>query len=217
MKDSADAILQLVQARYLDSLNPGRDQLLMRMEGHARSRGYPISDPEVGAFLHLTVKLGRPLRLLEVGTNIGYGSVILARAASHDAIVVTLEMSAALCAEASEFVRAAGLSSRVQVVCADALEWLSTASGPWDYVYLDCMKKDYPSYLSAVLPHMPSGAQLVADNVLWKGHVANPIVPEEERIRVNALRAFNQTIVSGGAFDGVILPLGDGVAWAIKR
>ncbi len=217
MKERADALLQLAQAQYLESLNPARDELLLRMERRAQDKGYPISDPEVGAFLHLTATLGRPKRLLEVGTNIGYGAIVLARAAGCAATVVTLEKSADLCAEATEFVRAAGLASRVQVTCADALEWLRTASGPWDYVYFDCMKEDYPSYLSAVLPHMPSGAQLVADNVLWKGHVANQTVPEGERIRVDALRAFNHTVVNGGAFDGVILPLGDGVAWAIKR
>jgi predicted O-methyltransferase YrrM len=217
MKERADAILQLVQAQYLERLTPGRDELLLRMERHAARAGYPISDPEVGAFLHLTAKLGRPLRLLEVGTNIGYGAIVLARAAGDRARVVTLENKAEMCREANVFVHEAGLSSRVQVVCTDALQWLRSAEGPFDYVYLDCMKEDYPSYLSLVLPHMPSGAQLVADNALWKGYVASDSVPEGERVRVAALRAFNEQVVSGGAFDGVILPLGDGIAWGIKR
>ncbi|HEX4478993.1 MAG TPA: hypothetical protein VH142_28110, partial [Polyangiaceae bacterium] len=61
---------------------------------------------------------------------------------------------------------------------------------------------------------------IVADNVLWRGLVAlkddSPNMPENEYARVLALRAFNQAITAP-PWNGVILPLGDGVALAVRR
>jgi caffeoyl-CoA O-methyltransferase len=58
---------------------------------------------------------------------------------------------------------------------------------------------------------------IVADNVLWRGHVAKGTnVPEGERERTHALRAFNLALVQDRRLRSVVLPLGDGVAYAIR-
>ena len=216
MKDRADAILQAVQAHYLDALGPPRDALLLEMEREAARRGEPISDPEVAAFLDLIARLKRPRVLIEVGTNIGYGAIVLARAAGEGARVHTVEKNEALCNEAQSWVARANVADRVRVICDDARSFLSTFEGSVDLVYIDCVKEHYVDYLDALLPKMSEGAVLLADNVLWKGHVASEAVPESERTRVSVLRAFNQRICTSKEFRGLILPLGDGVAFGIR-
>ena len=216
MKDAADAILRLEQAAYLEQLEPARDPLLAEMEAYAKARRQPISDPEVASFLAVTARLSNARAIVEVGTNIGYGAIVLARAAGPDARVVTIEHDAAMVAVARGFIERAGLSSQVEVRRADALDALAAIEGTVDLVYIDCVKEHYPAYLDLVLPKLSARGVIIADNVLWKWLVAAEDVPPHELARVEALRAFNRAIVSDARLRGVILPLGDGVAYAVR-
>ena len=216
MKHASDSILKADQATYLESIESPRDALLVKMEAYAAAHKQPISDPEVASFLAITAAAARPKRIVEVGTNIGYGAIVLARAAGPDARVQTIESSPELCAVARGFVEEAGLADRVYVIEGDAIATLAELDGTIDLVYIDCVKQDYPRYLELVLPRLSIGGLVVADNVLWKGLTAAADVPEDERIRVEALRAFNRAITTDASLRGVILPLGDGVAYATR-
>ena len=215
MKASPDAILRPEQAAYLAGLEPPRDPLLAEMERYAADHGQPISDPEVAAFLAVTARARAPRRVVEVGTNIGYGAIVLARAAP-EAEVTTIENDASMCEVARGYVRRAGLERRVTVEHADALAALATVAPGVDLVYVDCLKEHYPAYLDLVVPKLSPGGVVVADNVLWRGLVAGGQVPAAEVGRVQALRTFNHAITTDSRLRGVILPLGDGVAFAVR-
>jgi predicted O-methyltransferase YrrM len=232
MKRATDAILRTEQADYLDALhagsaralammaraNPveGRDPLLAKMEARAAERGYPISDPEVACFLAIVARLARPALVVEVGTNIGYGAIVMARAAGDAARVVTIEYSADLVAEARGYIGEAGLGKRVEVRHGMAIAELEKLKGPIDMLYVDCVKEEYVRYLEIAAPKLGPYGVIVADNVLWGGHVAHESPPDKERERAEALGAFNLALVSRPDLCAVVLPLGDGVAFAAK-
>jgi len=216
MKDAADAILRLEQAAYLEGLEPPRDALLAKMEKLAKERGFPISDPEVASFLAVTARACAPKLVVELGTNIGYGAIVLARAAGADAKVITVELSEELCTTARRFIREAGLESRIQVVLGEAIATLEAIAGPIDLAYVDCVKTDYVRYLELLVPRLGERGVIVADNVLWRGQVARPDAPGADTLRARSLGAFNEALVRHPALRGVILPLGDGVAYAVK-
>jgi caffeoyl-CoA O-methyltransferase len=216
VKDVADAILRPEQVAYLAGIERPREPLLMEMEAYAKDRGQPISDPEVGAFLDVTARIKKPRSIVEVGTNIGYGAIILGRAAGKDCRVMTIENDAEMAKVARGFIDRAGLGSQVVVEEADALAALAVLTAEIDLVYIDCVKEHYPQYLALVLPKLAAGGVLIADNALWKGLVAGADVPASEKKRVEALRAFNQALVTDPRLRAVILPLGDGVAYAVR-
>jgi predicted O-methyltransferase YrrM len=232
MKHAADAILRPEQAAYLDTLHAlsvrglaamagttlreGRDPLLARMEARAAQRGYPISDPEVACFLAVVARLARPKLVVELGTNIGYGAIVMARAAGEEARVLTIEKNGDLAEEARAFIADAGLSSSIEVVQGEAIPELERIAGPIDMVYIDCVKEEYARYLEIAAPKLSPQGVLVADNVLWGGAVAQQPPPAAERERALALRAFNEKLVSRGDLCSVVLPLGDGVAFAVR-
>lgn len=216
MKDAPDAILRPEQAAYLEALEPPRDELLAKMEARAAERGHPISDPEVAAFLAVTARSCRARFIVELGTNIGYAAIVMARAAGPTARVLTIEIDSELCEVSRKFIEEAGLTDRIEVRQGDALTELGRVEAPIDMAYVDCIKEDYPKYLEELVPRMASGGVIVADNVLWKGLVAKETVPENERTRVAALREFNLTLVQHPRLRGVVLPLGDGLAYAVK-
>lgn len=218
MKHSADDIIHAVQADYVVSLVPPRDALLAKMEALAATRHEPISDPEVATFLATTIAMlsqspqSAARTVVEIGTNIGYGAIVMARAGAH---VVTIEKLHQLCEIARGFAKEAGLASQIDVREGDAIAVLESLKGPFDLAYVDCVKEDYPRYLDLLATR---ARIVIADNVLWRGLVAakDADVPETERARVVALRAFNRAITAP-PWNGVILPLGDGVAFAVRR
>ncbi len=212
MKHSADDIVHEIQAEYVTSLVPPRDALLAKMEAFAASRREPISDPEVATFLATTIVMTNAKTIIEVGTNIGYGAIVMARAGAR---VVTIEKSHELCEIARGFAKDAGLASQIDVREGDALEVLASLNETFDLAYVDCVKEHYPHYLELLATR---ARIIVADNVLWRGLVAakdDSLVPENEYARVLALRAFNKAITAP-PWNGVILPLGDGVALSVR-
>ncbi len=217
MKHGADLIVHADQASYLEALEPPRDALLVRMEAFAAERGLPISDPEVASFLAVTARAMEPKLVVELGTNIGYGAIVLARAAGPAAKVVSLELSRDLCETARGFIREAGLEDRIEVIQGAAILELEKMSGPIDLVYIDCVKEEYVRYLELAVPRLAPHGVIIADNVLWRGHVARDTVPEDQRERSQALRAFNLALVQHPELRAVVLPLGDGVAYAVKK
>jgi caffeoyl-CoA O-methyltransferase len=232
MKRTADAILRPEQAAYLDGLHAkglralaamagvapvdGRDPLLARMEARAAERGYPISDPEVACLLAIVARLAQPGLVVELGTNIGYGAIVLARAAGERARVVTVEASPDLVKEARGFIEQAGLSARIEVREGTAIAALEAIAEPIDLLYVDCVKEEYPRYLELAAPRLSPRGVVVADNALWMGQVARERPDDKERERAAALRAFNLAVVARPDLCGVVLPLGDGVALAVK-
>jgi predicted O-methyltransferase YrrM len=217
VKDAPDAILSAEQAAYLEGIETPRDALLDEMERYARDHRQPISDPEVASFLAVTARGCGATRIVEVGTNIGYGAIVLARAGGPAARVVTIENDPGTVKVARDFIARAKLDSQIEVREGDALVELAAITGEIDLVYIDCVKEHYPRYLDLVVPKLSARGVVVADNVLWKGFVARSDVPAHELARVEAIRAFNEAIVSHPQLRAVILPLGDGVAYAVKQ
>ncbi len=213
MRHAADAILRLEQAAYLDALEPARDPLLAEMEAFAAARRQPISGPEVAAFLAVAARAAEPRTILELGTNIGYGAIVLARAAGQEGRVVTIENDSSMVEIARTFVARAGLEERIEVRHDDALAALRTIPAPIDLVYIDCIKEDYPAYFDLVVPKLGDRGVILADNVLWKGQVADTT---HRTPILEALRSFNTKIANDPRLRGVILPLGDGLAYAVR-
>lgn len=211
MKERIDAILRRTQAQYLETLLPARDPLLAEMEHHAAEHGHPIADPEVAQFLRALVRMKTPRRVLEIGTNIGYSVVVIGRECGSESVVESIEIDPAILATARSFISRASVPCRVVLHEGAALDVLPRLTGPFDFVFVDCVKEEYTAYLEAVLPKMERGAVIVCDNVLWKGQVADGA----DDPRTSALRAFNERVAADPRLVTIVLPLGDGTSVSV--
>jgi caffeoyl-CoA O-methyltransferase len=211
MKDRLDAILRRNQAEYLDSLLPPRDALLEEMEKFAAENDHPIADPEVAQLMRVLVRASRPRRALEVGTNICYSVVVIGRECDPEAVVETIEIDHNTLTTARRFVAEAQLPCRVVFHEGAALDVLPRLTGPFDFVFIDCVKTEYEDYLDALLPKLERGGLIVCDNLLWKGRVA----AGDHDAPTDALRAFNKRLMNEPRLNTVILPLGDGTGVSV--
>ncbi|HEY8132872.1 MAG TPA: O-methyltransferase [Thermoanaerobaculia bacterium] len=211
MKRRSDAILKTAQAEYLERLTPPRDPLLTRVEEFAAKKNHPIADPEVAQLLRILVRSKAARHILEVGTNIGYSVIVMGRECGKDTILETIEINPEILATAKRFVGEAKLQCDVRFQQGAALEVIPRLEGPFDFVFIDCVKTEYEAYLDQLLPKLERGAMIVCDNLLWGGAVAEG----EHDPSTDALRKFNQRIVSDPQLITVILPLGDGTGVSI--
>jgi caffeoyl-CoA O-methyltransferase len=211
MKDRIDAILRRNQAEYLENLLPPRDALLEHIEKFAGENDHPIADPEVAQLVRSLVRMKRPRRLIEVGTNIGYSVIVMGRECDADAVVETIEIDHNTLSTARKFVAEAALPCRVVFHEGAALEVLPRLTGPFDFVFIDCVKTEYGDYLEALLPKIERGGVIVCDNLLWKGRVA----AGDHDAATDALRAFNKRLASDPRLITSILAVGDGTGVSV--
>ena len=211
MKDRIDAILERSQAEYLESVLPPRDALLERMEEFAAEHNQPIADPEVAQLMRILVRTKKPKRIIEVGTNIGYSVVVLGRECDSSATIETIEINRDTLLIAKRFAAEAQLRCNVVFHEGAALEVLPTLAGPFDFVFIDCVKSEYGDYLDALWPKLERGAVIVCDNLLWKGQVAKGVHDEA----TDALRKFNARITKDPRLVTSILAVGDGTGVSI--
>ncbi|HEX8070957.1 MAG TPA: O-methyltransferase [Pyrinomonadaceae bacterium] len=214
MKARVDAIIQRVQAEYLERLHPAGDELLAEMEAYAAEHRVPIADREVALFLEITARAAGARRVLEIGMAIGYAVLHLLRGTGADGRVVTIEPDAEMIARAEDYFTRAGVRAQVQIERGFALDVLPRLEAPFDLVYLDAMKEEYEQYLELSLPLLRPGGVVVADNLLWGGQVADEAA--EPKPSTEALRAFNRRFVAHTQLRACVLSVGDGLGYGVK-
>jgi predicted O-methyltransferase YrrM len=154
---------------YFRTLIPPRDALMVELEAQAEKENIPIVGPVVGELLFILAAATKAKRILELGTAIGYSAIYLAKACEPvSGLVVSFENNGDMAASAQENFRKAGLSNRIEIHEANALEMLPRLQGDFDFIFLDIEKQDYIRVLPDCQRLLIKGGLLVADNVGFK-------------------------------------------------
>jgi len=203
---------------FIDAAGRPPHPALQEMEAVAGPEGIPILDRASGRVL-AALAVGRP-RIVEIGTAIGYSTLWLA-IGQGEGRIVTIDPDRERTDRARRFWRSAGVADdRIEVVTAPALDAFEAGderlAGPFDLAFIDALKPEYPAYADAVRPRLRPGALLVADNVLWSGRTSGDR-PARPGDGTDALRAFVAQVLRDPAFEGTILPVGDGLLVAAFR
>jgi caffeoyl-CoA O-methyltransferase len=216
MKARIDAIIQRDQAKYLEQLSPQTDLLLREMEGYGAEHGVPSADREVALFVEITARAIQAKRCLEIGMAIGYTSTHLARAVGEDGLVVTIDPSDEMISAAEGYLSRAGLRERVRIERGKALDVIPQLQDTFDLLFIDAVKEEYSDYLKLALPKLRVGGVVIVDNLLWGGQVAGEIRSLDQESSTNALREFNKYFVNHPRLRAEVLPVGDGLGYAVK-
>ena len=174
----------------------------------------PIIGPAVARVLSLVVQISGAKRIFEMGSAIGYSTIWWARAVGESGRVVYTDGDHKNAEKARRYFERAGVSARITVRVGDALEMLSEEKEPYDIIFNDVDKTDYPRVVRLALPRLKRGGLFITDNVLWSGRVAQTS-PTEASTR--AIQEFNRQLYNSPEFYTTILPIRDGVAVAVKK
>src|SRR5690242_11699646 len=107
--------------------------------------------PDQGALMQVLVRLIGARRCLEIGTCTGYSSLAVALALPARGKVICLDMSEPWTSVARRFWKKAGVSKKITLHLAPALDTLKKLKGPFDFVFIDADKKNYRNYYERCL------------------------------------------------------------------
>lgn len=193
------------------------ETLLREMEEYAAARHVPIiREQERSAFCRI-VQSFCPHRILEIGTAIGYSALLLAECAADDVCITTLERSEERAGKAEKYIARSPYASCIKIHVGDAGKLLQhediRAGAPYDLVFIDAAKGQYPDYFAKILPLLVDHAILLADNVLFRGYVrSEQKIPHRYRTMVNRLREYLCLAAETPGCQTKILEDGDGLA-----
>ena len=189
--------------------------VLASLEAYAEEHSVPIIRKSERKALIEATRKASPARILEVGTAIGYSSLLLLHE-FPEAHIDTIEVDEQRYRIAEEAVEKAGVSHRWHGHLGDAARVIPTLEGPYDFVFLDGPKGQYLRELKMLEPLLTAHAVIAADNVLFRGLVmAEGQVPHRYRTLVMRLRDYIRYVNS--AYDTIIDEEGDGLAVSVKR
>jgi predicted O-methyltransferase YrrM len=134
--------------------------------------------PNQGKLLELLVRIQGARRVLELGTLGGYSTIWLARGLPQGGRLVTLELNPDYAAVAEANLARAGVEDVVEMRVGPALETLAAmhggGDGPFDLIFIDADKQNYPGYLEWSLKLSRPGTVLIGDNVVRAGGIVDP-------------------------------------------
>jgi caffeoyl-CoA O-methyltransferase len=198
---------------FLYAMLPPRDEVLTEMEAEAARNHVPIVGPAVGRLLYQLALISKAKRVFEMGSAIGYSTIWWARAVGESGRVIYTDGDKKRADKARKYFERAGVSERITMRVGDALEILSEEKQPYDIIFNDVDKVDYPRVFRLAVPKLKSGGLFITDNVLWSGKLRKPNPDEQTR----AILEFDRLISESKDLFTTILPLRDGVAVCVKK
>ncbi len=192
-------------------------QLRQETANHPRSN-MQIA-PEQGQLMSLLVQLLGAKKTLEIGVFTGYSALSVALALPPDGKIIACDISEEYTAVARRYWQAAGVSDKIDLRLAPALETLDAllangGAGTFDFAFIDADKENYLAYYERSLQLLRQGGLVAIDNVLWHGRVIDPESQDEETI---AIRELNDKIAKDDRVTLSLVPIADGVTLAMKR
>ncbi|NLL04309.1 MAG: O-methyltransferase [Clostridiaceae bacterium] len=203
---------------YIRNTIKKSEGILKELEEFAKENHVPIVHPEVAKLLQVLGILKKPKRILELGTAIGYSSILLSQILDTDGKIDTIERYELMVERAKDNIKKAKLEDVINIITGDALEVLKCLNKQYDIVFLDAAKGQYPEFLPECLRLLSPTGLLISDNILYKGMIASDdLVVRRKKTIVKRLRFYLDTLCNSEDLETSIIPIGDGVALSYKK
>ncbi len=204
-------------AVYIRSLESPESDITEQIEGEALASLVPIIRKETQSFLKVLLRMKKPLRILEVGTAVGFSAILMSQYMPEGGHITTIENYEKRIPIARENFRRAGKEKEITLLEGDALEVMKNLPGPYDFIFMDAAKGQYIHYLPEVIRLLAPEGVLMSDNVLQDGDVLESRFAVERRNRTihSRMREYLYELKHREDLQTSILPLGDGVALSV--
>lgn len=204
---------------FINSLDTKNSEILEVIEREALDDNVPIIRREMQSFLKVLLLVKKPMRILEVGTAVGFSALLMSEYAPEECTITTIEnYEKRIPIARQNFVRA-GKENRITLIEGDAMEVLGTLKEFYDFIFMDAAKGQYIHYFPEVMRLLSDGGLLVSDNVMRDGDVIESRFAVERRDRtIHArMREYLYELKHNDELVTSIVPLGDGVALSVKK
>ena len=192
----------------------------LELKDYAKKNNVSIIFDEGLAFLEMIIRLHKPLRILEIGTAIGYSAIRMTQVC--DSEVVTIERNEAMYHEALNNVAKADLNDKIKIIYKDALEAFDDVSQyEFDMIFIDAAKAQYMKFFNLYTPLLSKRGIVVCDNMLFHGLVEDKESYDSQtravRGLIRKLKAFHDELLSNEEYTTSIFDIRDGISISVKK
>ena len=194
------------------------NEILNEQRIYAMINNVPIlRESEVHLFEEL-LSLYQPTSVLEIGTAIGYSTLLMARQMGEGGHITSIELDTVRHEMAKYYIGQSDYKDNVYLLNGDANEILVNLKGEYDLVFLDGPKGQYLRQLELIMPLLKEGAVVLADNVLFRGYVRGDKEPPRRfKTITKRLQEYLNFVENKELFNTTIYPLGDGMSVSVWK
>ncbi len=203
---------------FIQSLDKGNTSFLDELEAEAIEAEVPIIKPEMQSLLKFLLKLHGSVKILEVGTAVGFSAILMAEYSVKESHITTIEKYEKRIPIAKQNFIRAGKEEKIKLLEGDAADILKGLEGEFDFIFMDAAKGQYMKFLPEVLRLLRKGGLLVSDNVLQEGEIIDSrfAVVRRNRTIHSRMREYLYELNHHEELETVVLPVADGVALSVK-
>ncbi len=205
------------QEQYCLQFSSPQHALLHEIEAYTiqqHPKAHMLSGSLQGQLLAFVSKLVQPKYILEIGTFTGYSALCLAEGLQALGELHTLENRIEDAQVAQQFFNKSIHKNNIHLHIGDAVNTLQSLSKPWNLVFIDADKTGYIDYYELILPILPAGAVVIADNILFHNEVLEEPIKGKN---AKAIHAFNAHVQKDSRTEEVLLPIRDGLSFIRKK
>ena len=204
---------------FINSFDKGNSEFLDELELEAKRDYVPIIRKDMQNLLRFLLRLKRPVKILEVGTAVGFSALLMAENTSSECSITTIENYEKRIPIARSNFEKAGMSQRITLLEGDATLILKELNETYDFIFMDAAKGQYLNFLPDLLRLLAEDGMLVSDNVLQDGDLMESryAVTRRNRTIHSRMRDYLYELKNNPTLETVILPVGDGVTISVKN
>ena len=190
---------------------------ILEMEQYAAEYNVPIIEKESIAFIMKFIKTNNIKDILEIGSAIGYSSILMATV-SDEVKITTIERDETRYMECLKNVKKCGMQDKIDVVCQDALE-VNLSGVAYDLIFIDAAKGQYTKFFEKYKYFLKPGGVIISDNLKFHGHVGNRnnIASRNLKQLVGKIENYIDFLKENEEFETKFYDVGDGLSVSIRK
>lgn len=196
--------------KYIENFSSERENL-KELVDYAEANRVPIVSQDVARFMELLLKIVKPKNILEIGSAIGYSSLIMSKASGAN--VLTIEKDEDTFKILKENLKKYDDDNKIKAINYDAISALKSMDKEekFDFCFIDANKSQYEEYLNLVYDLTSDNALILIDNILFRGFVAKDEDNKRYRTIIKNLKKFIEDVKSDKRFTASLLSVHDGL------
>ena len=204
---------------FINSMDTENSEILETIEQEALAADVPIIRREMQSFLEVLLLMKKPMRVLEVGTAVGFSALLMSDYLPEGGHITTIENYPPRIEQAKQNIMRAGAQDKITLLEGDAHEILPQLDDEYDMVFMDAAKGQYGSFFDESIEKLKSGGILLGDKVLQDGDVLESRVAVTRRNRtIHArMREYLYSLTHDERLETGIFNIGDGMSLSIKK
>lgn len=204
---------------FIQSFSQGNPPYLHELEKYSKETNVPIIRPQMQSLLKFLLAWGKPMKILEVGTAIGFSALLMSEYAPEGCHITTIEKYEKRIPVARENFEKAGKKDVITLLEGDATQILTQLSETYDFIFMDAAKGQYINYLPDIMRLLKKGGVLISDNVLQDGDIIEShfVVTRRNRTIHKRMREYLYELTHRDDLRTMVLPIGDGITISLRQ